>query len=448
MIFLGEKAPVFLFISIFSLAVFSCKTITTAPERVYNLGDYVTVISGEFTGLSGKIIEYASDRSWYTVDFENRVQVSRLYWNQLQSTAGKRSTFKEGDVVIVTSGPLNGKVARIARVYDTMDDYTLQFEDGVQAGRFYASQLRIWAPQTTSSNGNSGLKKAAVVPFTGFGINEDEGETFAWHLANLPDITKNYAVAPITPNVRKKMNEELLLDYNHVYYNTALNISGELETDYVFAGYSCKIGSQALILIVMLDSKTGQLIAGDYQSYLNIQQIPGLFPVMIKRIISVANKNIKELEKPKLAVRTISAPQSGVTSSDAEVLSNLLGADIANAGAYAVFPRDSGGGAVKITAPKEENSDENTKAPENPPSAAATPPPSPAEDDKTALTKADYVLSGKIAMFNTKNQFLAEIVRIEDNVLKSGASIDFGTIEDALSKVRKMASSLDFSTLN
>jgi hypothetical protein len=402
-----------------------CATRTAVPERVFNIGDMVIVISGELSGIPGKITEADRSHTTYTVDFGDRTNARRMYWNQLQLVSRRPSTFSEGDTLVVTDGALHGKVGRVVTVYSHLDEYVLQFSDGVQAGRFYAEQLKAWTPAAAATAVAAPLK-AAFVPFTGMGIDNDHGETFAWHLANIPDIAKKYTIVPLTPNIRRKTNEELYMDYNHVNYSPALDISEKLETDYVFAGYSCKVGDRSVILIVMLEGKTGRLIAGDYQPYLNTQQIPAFFPAMVKKILSSAEKNAGG-EKPRLAVRTIAYPAEGIEPADAEVLSNLLAADIANLGSFAVFPRDAVSDSILVTLENEHKSD-----------TEITP-------DKTTKTKADYVLSGKISFFNTKNQFVAEVVGVANNVRKTGASIDFGTIEDALEKIRRLAEALNSS---
>ena len=422
---------IFIFIILISAA--GCGSVPSAPERVFNIGDFVKIVSGELSGLTGRITTADAARQWYTVDFEDHVQARRFFWNQLQSLQSFTSTFKEGDRVIVTAGALSGKTGKIVRVYEPFDDYSIQFDDGVQAGRLFASQLKAWV-QEPAAPGKPQVRTAAVVPFTGPLIDADSGETFAWHLANIPDISKKYKMAPVTPNTQKKRRDEKLLNYNPVYYSEALLASEQLDTDFVFTGYVCRLGRQNVILIVMLDGKTGQLVAGDYKQFLNTQQIPALFPDMVKKIISAAEKNISS-EKPALAVRTIAVPNDGIPAADAQILSNLLAADMANSGAFAIFPRD---------AIKEARTAYRAPALEADGAAAVE------ENvfvDKTTLTKTEYVLSGKIAMFNTKNQFLAEVIGVETNILVAGASVDFGTVEDAFGKMRLLAGSLTAARL-
>jgi ribosomal protein L24 len=402
-----------------------CGSVPTAPERVFNVGDFVKIVSGDLAGLTGRITTADAARQWYTVDFESTVQARRFFWNQLQSLQSFTATFKEGDRVIVTNGALSGKTGKIIRVYDPFDDYTIQLDDGVQAGRFSANQLKSWTQEAIVKDQ---IKTAAVVSFTGPDIDADSGETFAWHLANVPDISKKYKMSPVTPNIQKKRHDEKLLNYNSVYYSEALAISEQLDTDYVFTGYVCRLGRQNIVLIVMLDGKTGRLVAGDYKSFLNTQQIPAQFPAMVKKIISAADKNTAA-EKPAVAVRTIAVSNTGIEAADANILSNLLAADIANSGVFAIFPRDA---LKELQAARE--------------AAALDTDGAVVEEtglvDKTTLTKTDFVLSGKIAMFNTKNQFLAEVIGVESNILIAGASIDFGTVEDAFGKIRQLAGSL------
>ena len=420
---------IFILIALISSA--GCGSIPAAPERVFNVGEFVKIVSGDLAGLTGRITSADAARQWYTVDFDNHIQARRFFWNQLQNLQSFTSTFKEGDRIIVINGALSGKTGKIVRVYNPFDDYAIQFDDGVQAERFYANQLRAWTQEVVVKDQ---IKTAAVVSFSGLDISADTGETFAWHLANIPDISKKYKMSPITPNIQKKRRDEKLLNYNQVYYSEALLASEQLDTDFVFTGYVCKLGRHNVILIVMLDGKTGRLVAADYKQFLNTQQIPALFPEMVKKIISVADRNTIT-EKPAIAIRTIAIPNAGIGTADAQILSNLLAADIANSGAFAVFPRD----ALKELSLARQAAVSETDGAE---SAAAPAAVEPIFVDKTTLTKTDYVLSGKIAMFNTKNQFLAEVIGVESNILIAGASFDFGTVEDAFGKIRQLAGSL------
>ena len=72
------------FFIIMLIALAGCGTVPEIPQRVFNVGDSVVVISGELSGLRGTVNETDRSRVWYTVDFDNHIQARRMHWNQLQ----------------------------------------------------------------------------------------------------------------------------------------------------------------------------------------------------------------------------------------------------------------------------------------------------------------------------------------------------------------------------
>jgi ribosomal protein L24/TolB-like protein len=423
------------FISLFCviIALSGCTTLETVdiPEWVYNKGDSVEVLNGDFAGQVGRIVGYNAQRTQYTLefgygfsgDFDRQRIVRSFEWTQLRRGVHipRRSvSFNENDHVEIIQGLLAGKTGRVVRVNSLLNQYVISLDGDIHEAReFHADELKLWTEKPPSAESKI-PPTIAVVPFTGFEVDDDLGETLAWQLANIPDIAKSYTPVPSTFNIRRKTNDELYLNYNQVNYSPALDIGEKLNTDYIMTGYLCMVGSQNVVLVVLLD-KNGRLVSGDYKSYLNTQQIPTFFPSMIKKMLQAAEKNTAA-EKPRLAVRTIAYPRhDDIKPSDAEVLSNLLAADIANFGKFAVFPRD-GNETIKSTLENEEEKSIEKSI-----------------EDKTKKTPAEYVLSGKIALFNTKNQFLAEIVRVDNSMLKTAGAVDFGTVEDAMSKMYRLA---------
>jgi hypothetical protein len=276
------------------------------------------------------------------------------------------------------------------------------------------------APARQSAAALAGTaRRIAVLPIVGF--DEYTAETIAWHLANQNAIHANFNVVPITPVIRKNV-------LNEQSYVSFFDAGEGVNADYIMASFSRTIGYDKIFFTVVLDARTRQQLAGDYRKYNDIQELSAFFPQMTKKIMTVvtaiAARPTTDVPLPKLSVELMAVPPKGINKSDAAVLTQLFAIQVANTNKYSVFPRIENIDAALIDYEKRRADASKTFV------------------GDVDLTPTDFVLSSKIAIYDSKNEILAEIIGIENDVLKKGAHIEFNTIEETPDILNKLAAQL------
>jgi hypothetical protein len=277
-------------------------------------------------------------------------------------------------------------------------------------------------PTTTPKPEAVFLPRLAILPFiTGNVIQDDIEETFAWRLANIPDIQKVYQIVPITPQIRKNIKQEQT-------YHSAFDAGQEVHADFVMVSFVKPIGSQWIFYIVIMDVKTKELITGDFRKFDFLDEIPQHFTAMTKKMMTIAGNKKKNL--PKLAVDVFTLPPINSLKSDTPaVLTQLLANEMANNDIFSVFPRTDNIDAASAAYEKERAS------------------PNSAVINHTDQTAAEYVLSCKISSLTSPPMspfdMFGEIIRINDNRLLRGNHISFDIIEDAPEYIAKLAKALN-----
>jgi hypothetical protein len=262
------------------------------------------------------------------------------------------------------------------------------------------------------------LPRLAVLPFISDDfIHDDLKETFAWKLANIPDIQKYYNIVPITPQIRKNVKQEQT-------YNSAFDAGTEVNADFVMVTFVKSIGVNWIFYIGIMNVKTKELVTGDYRKFDYLDQIPQYFAPMAAKMMTVVNHKKRNL--PKLAIDIFKLPPIANLKPDASaILTQLLANEMANSGIFRVFPRTDNIGAASVAYEKERSSTSNTVI------------------DIADLTAADYVLSCKISSLTMPPtppfDMLGEILQITDNQLITGNHIAFDTIEDTPENIAKLA---------
>jgi hypothetical protein len=261
-------------------------------------------------------------------------------------------------------------------------------------------------PQTAQT----GMARIAVLPIVG--LEEYTAETIAWHLANEDAIHTNFNVVPVTPVIRKN----ILTEQSYV----AVFDAGEgVHADYIMASFAKTIGYEKIFFTVVLDVHTKQQLAGDYRKYSDVQELPSFFREMTRKIMAVISRRV--YNAPKLSVELMAVPAKGVNKNDAIILTQLFAIQVANTNIYNVFPRIEN---IDAAVTDFETRRVNAKK---------------VNINNNDLTPADFVLSSKIAVFDAKNEILAEIIGIENDVLKKGGSINFDIIESVPDLLSRLA---------
>ncbi|MDR0662452.1 MAG: penicillin-binding protein activator LpoB, partial [Spirochaetaceae bacterium] len=250
------------------------------------------------------------------------------------------------------------------------------------------------------------LSRLAVLPLiSGDAISDDVEETFAWRLANVPQLQDHYSIVPITPHIRRNIKQEQT-------YNSAFDAGEEVHADYVMVTFVKSIGYQWIFYIVIMDVKTRELITGDYGKFDFLEDIPQQFPSMVKKMMSVVDqKKQKNWETQKLAIDMLQMPSIENVNSDAPViLTQLLANEMANSGKFRVFPRTDNIDAAALAYEKERTSTNKFLI-----------------IDRNDLIAADFVLSCKISSLTTPPlppfEMLGEIIAIDSNRLLIGSHV-------------------------
>jgi hypothetical protein len=265
------------------------------------------------------------------------------------------------------------------------------------------------------------LPRLAVLPFiSGGAIADDLEETFAWRLANVPEIQKYYNIVPITPQIRKNIKQEQT-------YNSAFDAGEEVHADYIMVSFVRLIDRQWILYTVIMDVRIKELIAGDHKKIDFLEDIPQQFSAMTARMMKIASE--KKQSVPKLAVELCKIPPIKNINADVPaVLTQLLANEMANNGMFRVFPRTDDIDAAALAYEKERKSTTS------------------AVIDKTDLTVTDFVLSCKVSSLTNPPtppfEMVGEIVDIKDNLLLTGSHVGFDTIEDAPEYIVKLAKTL------
>jgi hypothetical protein len=334
-----------------------------------------------------------------------------------------RNAFLVGDRVTVVGGNYYQAVGTVVGVNMDSDSYRVRLvnkTDPVIIRSTYLKKINdITSPpiapaaQITAPVRDGGPPRVAVLPVVG--LDEDTAETIAWHLANQDAINKNFYIVPITSVIRKNV----LIEQS---YDSFFNAGEDVHADYIMASFARTIGYEKIFFTLVLDVHTKQQVAGAYRKYYDLQELTSFFPSMTRQIDSVYNT--RKIDAPKLSVELMAFPAKGVNPADAIVLTQLLAIHIANTNIYNVFPRTE-----NIDAAVLEYETRRTTAKK-------------VFIDKTDITASEFVLSSKIAVFEEQNQVLAEIVSVQNDVLKSGAHINFLNIEDTPELLNKITIAL------
>jgi hypothetical protein len=270
------------------------------------------------------------------------------------------------------------------------------------------------------------LSRLAVLPLiSGNVLADDVEETFAWHLANVPQLRNYYSIVPITPHIRKNIRQEQT-------YTSAFDAGEEVHADYVMVAFVKSIGDQWIFYTVIMDVKTRELITGDYRKFDYLDDIPQHFPSMVKKMMFVVDKKKqKTVDAQKLAIDILRMPTIKNVNPDASaILVQLLANEMANNGRFRVFPRTDNIDAAALAYEKERSSTRSYIV-----------------IDRDDLIAADFVLSCKISSLTTPPlppfEMLGEIIAIDSNRLLIGSHVSFDAIEDSPESIVRLARALN-----
>jgi TolB-like protein len=267
--------------------------------------------------------------------------------------------------------------------------------------------------------------RLAILPFTG-GSPED-AEAIAEFFSYEADINRVFTPVPRTSAIETLMKEQQFQRSGLTDSDTIAELGRQLNADYVLAGHIAVLGSAKLLLITIIDVQELQQIAGDYREYQRLgSAVDDILPDMAKRIAEAAGRRAGSRKRPRLAVLPFNVLSSGMDEGDAELLAQLLATELANSGAYAVFPRTRA-----IEKVMEEHSIER-KGMTDPESIRVI----------GAAVNAQYVLSANVRNIEGDNYFSASILHIEEATQGRGTREKYQTVNDGLILMPKIAQTL------
>lgn len=365
-----------------------------AYRPAFLVGDQVSVVGGEYAQSAGTVIEVDMDADVYRVRLSDRSNPVFI-----RSILLRKYTTPKSEVL-----PSRGTTSILP---------TIPPRPALPSTPPPSAAPVQEKPRTETGS----LGRLAVLPI--IGLEEYVAETLAWHFANEEMINSNFSVVPITPHIRKNvMSEE---SYSAIY-----NAGEDLNADYILTSFARVVGFQKIFITQILNVETREQLAGDFKIYEDVQDIPTFFSMMSKRITGVIRQKPSNL--PKLSVELMAVPPNTALKNDAVVLTQLFAITMANTNAYSIFPRNDHIDAAMLDYETRRTTAQKVFI------------------DKDSITAADFVLSSKIDIFDTKNQMLAEIVDISGNVLRKGTHIDFDSIEDIPRLLGRLATNLTGTT--
>jgi TolB-like protein len=265
--------------------------------------------------------------------------------------------------------------------------------------------------------------RLGVLPFTG--VSDRDGDTIANIFANSKDLQQEFEIVMRTSSVNAALKEQQFQSLSGLTDSDKIAAVGKMmNAEYVVSGHVTPFRDIKLLIISIVDVKTMQQTAGDYEEYAEIEDIRALLPPMAANIIaSVRAQN--ESHGPALAVLPLNiVDEEAVQQNDAEILAQILATEIANGHTYAVFPRTS----TIETVMKEQDIQKS----------ALTDPDTMIEIRKA--TNADFVLAGTVTKLgDDMNIFDVKILNVVSGALVKGFDRPYAKLSDGIDLMQQLA---------
>jgi hypothetical protein len=262
----------------------------------------------------------------------------------------------------------------------------------------------------------------AILPFTGGAA--EEGETIAELFSFEPALTSVFNPVPRTSINRAIRNEQRFqMTSGMTDPDTIAALGKQLGARYVVSGSITALGSRKLLIIAILKIDDMRQIAGDVQTYGNIEEIQDKLPAMARNIATAAGKAAPSL--PRLALPPVEL-SGGAERRDADALAQILAVNIIRGGKYAVYPR---------TASLERLQDEyaNQLSGDTAEEHLA---------DMGRGTNPERVLSVTARKLGTRNMFNAAVINLVTGVQEAGQTVNYQGLDDGIRAMEDIALAL------
>jgi hypothetical protein len=188
------------------------------------------------------------------------------------------------------------------------------------------------------------------------------------------------------------------------------------------AGNITTLGKSKLLVISIIEIKTLQQIAGDFQVYTRIADIRKTLPQMAARVIAVTRSNVGLLDK--LAVVPVQL-QGGGNGQTADTLAQILAIHLIRSGKYTIYPRTK-----SLEQVQDEYDNQHREA---------------AEKNAIGIGHGDnphLVLSVAARTLGAVNMFNASIIDLVNGTQAVGSSAEYSGIEDGMRAMESLAQAL------
>jgi hypothetical protein len=266
----------------------------------------------------------------------------------------------------------------------------------------------------------------AILPFTGG--QGDEGETVAELFSFEPALRAVFTPLPQTSiNQAIRSEQRFQVRSNLTNPDTVVALGKQLGAQYIVSGSITALGSQQLLVIAILKIDDLRQIAGETQTYTNIEELQEKLPGMARNIAVAAETDVAGL--PRLAV-VPPALSGGADPGAADTLARILAGYIIRAGKYAVYPR---------TASLEQVIEEH-RAQVGGTTAGALP-------VAGQGANPDMVLSVTARKLGNQNMFNAAILNMVTGAQEAGESANYRSLEQGVEAMGTLAHALSWQAI-
>jgi TolB-like protein len=266
----------------------------------------------------------------------------------------------------------------------------------------------------------------AVLPFAGG--NNGDGETIAELFSFDRIINQVFRPIPRTSIIAAMRQERYFqLAYGMTDPDSAVALGRELGARFVITGNITRLGDRNLLVVSILNTETLELIAGDIQTYVDIEEITEKLPFMTQKIARGTKQVSNGL--PKLAVVPFAFEGEDAAR---DVLAQILAIYLQRKGKYAIYPRTINLNQVQVewqnqlTGDTADNNIVRIGAGENP----------------------RYALSGAARRLGNTTMFNASIIDLESGAQIDGHSVRYSTLNEGIEVVEFLAANFSGVVMN
>jgi len=248
-----------------------------------------------------------------------------------------------------------------------------------------------------------------VLPLVG--VPRASGENIALFISNVSELKRFYNVL----DPRLMSQEPELTHYEVPQADTTdrglIKAGNKYNAKYVLASQLTRLGDHQIVILMIIDIETGQLISGAYREIREFADIHILLPSIVKKMVRIAE--VDNSSAPSLTVLPFNIPR-GISLQDGNVLAHLLIIELVNTGKYRVIRRTNGN--LDFLSPGE------------------------IWGIQGGILNARFILNGNVIQIEEgKNYFLAQIIERHGNRIHKGGEILYRNISDGVRLMSDLA---------